>query len=110
VFLSWFTYDLERPPPGVTATLGDPGHRWLTAQGAFTGDTASLDLYLTAGGVFDSAVPQPDDPVPDGTVTITWTDCTSALLTYEISSQGLAGQIPLQRIVSDKVVLCEALQ
>jgi glucose/arabinose dehydrogenase len=110
VFLSWFTYDVERPPQDVTAMLGDPGHRWLTAQGAYSGDTASLDLHLTAGGVFDSALPQPHDPVQDGTVTITWTDCNSALLTYEISSQGLAGQIPLQRIVSDKVALCETLQ
>ena len=31
VFLAWFTYDTERPPEDVTAILGEPGHRWITA-------------------------------------------------------------------------------
>jgi len=110
VFLSWFTYDTERPPQNVTALLGDPGHRWLTAQGAFSGDTASLDVYLTAGAVFDSALPAPAPPVQDGTITITWNGCNSALLTYGITSLGLAGQIPLERIATDRVPLCEAQQ
>lgn len=110
VFLSWFTYDTERPPQDVTAILGDPGHRWLTAQGTFSGDTADLDIFLTAGGVFDSALPAPDPPVEDGTMTVTWDGCNSALLTYEITSLGLAGQISLERIVTDRVPLCEAQQ
>ena len=110
VFLSWFTYDTERPPQDVTAVLGEPGHRWLTAQGPFTGDTASLTLYRTAGGVFDAAVPAPSPPVRDGAITLTWSGCNEALLTYEITSLGRAGQIPLQRIVTDRVPLCEALQ
>ncbi len=29
LFLSWFTYDTERPPADVSAMVGDPGHRWL---------------------------------------------------------------------------------
>jgi len=33
MFVAWFTFDTERPPEDVTAQLGDPGHRWLTAQG-----------------------------------------------------------------------------
>jgi len=110
VFLSWFTYDVERPPPDVAAVLGEPGHRWLTAQGPFAGDTASLTLYRTAGGVFDAAVPAPDPSVQDGAVTITWSGCNAALLTYEVTSLGRAGQIPLQRIVTDNVPACEALQ
>lgn len=110
VFLSWFTYDVERPPGDVSAVLGEPGHRWLTAQGPFNGDTASLDLYLTRGGVFDSTLPVPDPPAQDGTISITWTNCNEALLTYDITSLGLAGQIPLERIVTDNVDLCEALQ
>jgi len=35
MFLAWFTYDVERPGEGVTAQLGEPGHRWLTAQGPY---------------------------------------------------------------------------
>ena len=33
MFLSWFTFDVERPDAGVPFELGDPGHRWLTALG-----------------------------------------------------------------------------
>ena len=31
MFLAWFTFNVERPPEDVTAFLGEPGHRWLTA-------------------------------------------------------------------------------
>jgi hypothetical protein len=107
VFLAWFTFDVERPPDDVTAILGDPGHRWVTAQGPYEGDTAMLDVTVTSGGVFDSPEP-PVENMPDGTMTITWNDCTSATLTYDIPSAG-QGEIPLQRIVNDNVALCEAL-
>jgi plastocyanin len=110
MFLSWFTYDTERPPQDVTALLGDPGHRWLTAQGAYAGDTAALDVYLSDGGTFDSATPVVGPATQIGTIDITWTDCTAATLTYDIPSEGLAGDIPLQRIVSDNVAACEAAQ
>ena len=107
VFLAWFTFDVERPPEDVTAILGDPGHRWVTAQGPFSGDTATLDVTVTSGGVFDSPEPAVEQAA-SGTMTITWHDCTSATLTYDIPSAG-QGEIPLQRIVSDNVALCEAL-
>ena len=107
VFLAWFTYDVERPPADVTAILGDPGHRWVTAQGPFEGDTATLDVTVTSGGVFDSPEPEVEQ-VQDGTMTITWHNCNSATLTYDIPSAG-QGDIELQRIVTDNVALCEAL-
>jgi hypothetical protein len=108
VFLAWFTYDVERPPEDVTAILGDPGHRWVTAQGPFAGDTATLDVSVSSGGVFDSPEPVVPPAVSVGTMTIKWNDCTSATLTYDIQSAG-QGEIPLQRIVPDNVALCEAL-
>jgi len=107
VFLAWFTYDVERPPEDVTAILGDPGHRWVTAQGPFEGDTAVLNVTVTSGGVFDSPEPAVEN-TPDGTMTIIWHDCNSATLTYNIPSAG-QGEIPLQRIVTDNVALCESL-
>lgn len=111
VFLSWFTYDTERPPEGTTAQLGEPGHRWLTAQGGFSGDTAVLDVFLTSGGVFDAAEPAAvTDQNPVGSIVITWMDCTSAVLSYDIPGLGLVGEIPLRRITSDNVPLCEAGQ
>ena len=110
LFLAWFTYDVERPPQDVTAILGDPGHRWLTAQGPYAGDTATLDINVSSGGVFDSALPAVGPPVQDGTMSVIWSGCNSAILSYEIGSLGLAGEIPLQRIVPDNVGLCQSLQ
>jgi len=111
VFLSWFTYDTERPPEDVTAILGEPGHRWLTAQGAYEGDTATLNVSLTEGGVFDAAQPPATtDPAPVGTMTIVWTGCNEGLLSYSLPGLGLTGDIPIERIVLDNVPACEAAQ
>ncbi len=110
MFLAWFTYDTERPPEDVMAHLGEPGHRWLTAQGPYDGDTATLDVYLTEGGVFDMAEPPAvtgKDPI--GTITIVWSDCENGVLTYDIDPPGVSGEIPIKRIVPDNVALCEAL-
>lgn len=110
LFLAWFTYDTERPPDDVDAFLGEPGHRWLTAQGPYQGDTANLTLFVTEGGIFDSAEPVPfTDPAGDGTITVEFADCKEAILDYSIKSLGISGQIPIQRIVLDNVALCEAL-
>jgi phospholipase C len=110
MFLAWFTYDTARPPEGATAILGDPGHRWLTAQGPYSGDTATLTIYLTEGGVFDKAEPEAsNDGIGDGTLTLEFADCTEGMVTYAITSLGISGEIPIQRIVPDNIPLCEAL-
>lgn len=110
MFLAWFTYDVERPPEDVSAILGEPGHRWLTAQGPYSGDTATLTIYVTEGGVFDSATPPAiNDGIGDGTMTIEFADCTEGLVTYEMEALGLSNEIPIQRIVNDNVALCESL-
>jgi len=108
VFLAWFTYDVERPPEDVTAILGDPGHRWLTAQGPYEGDTANLTVSVTKGGVFDSAEP-PTSADSDGTITLKFYDCEYGLVDYHIASLDLRGRIPIERIALDNVPLCEAL-
>jgi hypothetical protein len=110
VFLAWFTYDTERPPENVDAALGEPGHRWLTAQGPYEGDTATLSIYVTEGGVFDASDPAAtNDDIPDGTMTIEFADCAQGLVTYEISSPSVSGEVPIQRISNDNVTLCESL-
>jgi len=110
LFLAWFTYDTQRPPDDVTALLGEPGHRWLTAQGPYDGDTANLTIFVTSGGVFDAAEPAPStDLAGDGTMTLEFADCTAGLVKYEITALGIAGEIPIQRVTPDNVALCEAL-
>jgi sugar lactone lactonase YvrE len=108
MFLAWFTYDTERPPDDVEAILGEPGHRWITAFGPYDGDTAELDIEITSGGVFDSAVPAVSQQA-DGTVSVQFDGCNSGTVTYDIFSLALAGEVPIERIALDNVPVCEAL-
>lgn len=117
-FGAWFTYDVERPPQEVTAILGEPGHRWVTLQGTWEGDTATLQIFLTAGGEFDQAEPLPADAVAIGTMTIVFHTCNNATATYEIPAPGPTGTIPqpglsntitLTRATPGNVALCEEL-
>ena len=111
VFLAWFTYDTERPPQDVTAFLGEPGHRWLTAQGLYEGDTAVLDVFLTSGMVFDSSEPPVDlVQLEDATIEIVWTDCETGLVKYDIPTLSLMGEIPIVRVAPDNVPACKAFQ
>jgi len=110
MFLAWFTYDTERPPKDTQALLGDPGHRWLTAQGSYNGQTANLTISVTRGGVFDAAEPEATtDPSGIGTLTIEFADCANGLVSYEIASLDMSGEIPIQRVALDNVALCETL-
>ncbi|MFC1796141.1 formylglycine-generating enzyme family protein [Pseudomonadota bacterium] len=110
MFLAWFTYDTERPPEDVTAFLGEPGHRWLTAQGLYEGDTANLTIYMTEGGVFDSPTPVTETDLDgDGTMTIQFADCNAGLVTYHIESLDISGSFPIERLALDNVPLCETL-
>jgi endonuclease I len=109
MFLAWFTYDVDRPPEDVTAMLGEPGHRWLTAQGSYEGDTATLDVYVSSGGVFDSAEPAVGPPVKDGTIEIHFSGCNAARVSYAIPSAELEGEVAIERITLDNVPLCETL-
>ena len=42
-------------------------------------------------------------------MTIEFADCTEGMVTYEITSVGESGEIPIQRIVNDNVALCEEI-
>jgi hypothetical protein len=69
-----------------------------------------MTLFVTKGGVFDSAnPPTTTDPDGDGTMTIEFANCSEGLVSYEITSLGISGSIPIERIAPDNVALCEAL-
>jgi hypothetical protein len=109
MFVGWFTYEVERPSEDAEAILGEPGHRWLSAQGPYQGNTATLDVYLSSGGVFDSPEPPVNTPEKVGSMDITWTGCNAGEVTYDLPSLGLAGVIPIERLALDNIALCEAL-
>ncbi|MDX1557181.1 MAG: hypothetical protein R3212_14220, partial [Xanthomonadales bacterium] len=108
VFMSWFTYDLDRPDAAVMAQLGDPGHRWLTAFGAFEGAFAPLDIEVTEGGVFDAGEPQPSQSL-DGFIDLQFDDCLTGTVTYDLGGLAVSGVVPIQRIAADTVPLCREL-
>jgi hypothetical protein len=107
--LAWFTYDLERPPEDVTAQLGGPGQRWLSAAGGWEGNVATLTVEKVTGGRFDQSLPEVERDPDYGTITIEFHDCDNATLSYDIPELALTGTIEITRIVKDNVMVCEAL-
>jgi len=111
VTLAWFTYDTELPPLDATANLGDPGHRWLTAGGVFADNQAVMNIEFTSGGIFDTPTPiqRTNPPGSDGTLILTFNDCLSGTIEYDITSINAKGTVPIQRVALDNVALCETL-
>lgn len=111
MFVAWFTY--EKAPPlatmaGGNAKIGTTTQRWLTASGPWDGNTASLTLYSTGGGVFDNGTPVTTLPV--GTLTLTFENCSTATAAYSIPGEGLSGTIPISRSATIGMgVLCQSL-
>ena len=109
LFLGWFTYDTTQSASGESAVVGDINHRWLTAQGEFAGDSATLDVTLTTGGLFDDPTAPASNSPPGsyGTMTISFEDCSNGEVVYDLSSLGLSGTIPITRLADNNVPLCE---
>lgn len=111
VSLAWFTYDTELPAEDASANLGDPGHRWITAGGIIEGNRAVMNITVTSGGVFDAAsdVQRTDPAGSDGVITLTFDDCSSGLIEYDITAIDQQGTVPIERVAIDNVALCTAL-
>jgi len=106
IFLGWFTYETERPAAEITANLGDPGHRWLTAYGTYAGAQAELDIEITIGGVFDSEDSMPVQ-IAGGSILLQFDNCESGSIIYDIPSIGREGIIPIIRLMPENVAKCQ---
>jgi subtilase family serine protease len=92
LFAGWFTYD----------TTAAGGTRWYTIQGQVGAGQAwaSLPIYLTQGGRFDTATPVQTSVVGQGT--LEFSDCGHGTLAYAFNDgSGRAGMIPLARITAN---------
>jgi hypothetical protein len=107
-FLSWFTFDSE-PPAGGTATFGANDQRWVTGGGTYSGNSVTVSVELTSGGIFNASEPMATQTPGYGTITIEFVSCNEATLTYDFPSVGLSGQMTLTRAVEDNVPTCESL-
>ncbi len=110
LFIAQFTFDTELPPADVTAVLGAPEHRWITAAGQYCGRTAELTAEMTFGGRFNETTPAPERVKDYGRYTVRFPDCATAILDYDLPAAERSGRITLERIVLDNVALCEALR
>jgi hypothetical protein len=97
IFVSWFTYGNE------TAS----GQRWLTAQGSFEGSVAEIDVFETTGGSFDDPLTPSTTKV--GTMSLDFTDCSNAQLTYSLPADSAEGDIAITRVIPGSQELCEEL-
>jgi plastocyanin len=108
-FAAWFTFDSVIPDGSATAVFGAPDLRWVTASGFYSGDSVTLNVELTSGGIFNASDPEASQTPNYGTITIQFLNCNEALVTYNFPSLGLSGQMTLTRVLPDNVPLCEAL-
>ena len=108
VFVAWFTFDSGGPVPD-TAAFGASDQRWVTGLGAIDGDTVVLTVELTSGGIFNASEPLAAQGTNYGTITVVFTSCNEAIVTYNFPSAGLAGQMGIHRVLESNVALCEAL-
>jgi hypothetical protein len=100
MFIAWFTY--------TDAASDNPfQQRWLTAQGSYSGNSATLDLYETVGGKFDAV--QAVTSTLIGKVTLSFSSCSEGTMTYTIDDENLQGEFPLIRVISGSEYVCEQI-
>jgi hypothetical protein len=105
LFGAWFTWDTTPPDDGDGAVIGDPNHRWLTVQGAYQGDTATMPVRVTRGGIFDDPAVVTGENV--GTMTIEFLRCNEAEVSYDVD--GLVGSFTMNKLANDNNVTCELI-
>lgn len=108
-FASWFTFDSVIPDESASAVFGAPDQRWVTASGNYSGDSVTLNVELTSGGIFNDSDPEAEQTSDYGTITIKFLNCNEAEVTYDFPSLGLSGQMTLTRVAGDNIPLCQAL-
>jgi peptidyl-prolyl cis-trans isomerase A (cyclophilin A) len=105
-FVAWFTYDVDPPAADELDGFGSRQHRWFTASGDVSGDTAVLDIFLNSGGVFND--PRETTLEPVGSMTIQFSDCTNAQLSFDFDdSDDNDGSVEIIRLSPD--VFCQAI-
>jgi plastocyanin len=92
MFGAWFTYDTAAT---AQQKLGVATSRWLTMQGNYQGNTVTLDVFETSGGVFNQATTTTTTQI--GTAVLTFSSCTEGSLAFALTQPPISGTIPLQK-------------
>lgn len=100
LFIAWFTYiDTGAPATAGLDAVGAEDNRWLTAQLEISGNTAEGPLFATTGGRFVEPPQAGQEVVEVGQLTLEFTACDRATVSYQLDSASLAGSfsaIPLE--------------
>ncbi len=107
IVLAWFTFDSTDPDAGVPSAVGDASNRWLTASGSFQGNQFVGTVFKTSGGLFDDN--QAASTTPIGSISISFNDCSTGLMSYVLDDSGLSNTINIQRVSGVNVDFCENL-
>jgi plastocyanin len=84
--IGWFTWS--------ATTAG--AHDWLSGLGPIDGDSATISLQRSSGGLFND--PTAVTTAGAGTATLRFTSCTEGTVTFERSDNGTSGSFPIQRL------------
>ncbi len=106
LFVAWFTYDAASPTANELDGFGSRQHRWFTASGSVTGDTATLDILLSSGGIFNDPSVTSNQSV--GSMTVQFSDCTNAQISFDFdASDDNDGSVNVIRLSPD--VFCQTI-
>ncbi len=99
MFVAAFTFDTAAGVKG--GAIEGAEQRWFTAQGNYAGSRADLTIFQTRDGVFND----PTVPVTTavGTMEVEFDTCTEATITYDLPDFGLAGVIPVTKLLADEI-------
>ncbi|MBK8283740.1 MAG: alpha/beta hydrolase [Ahniella sp.] len=103
MIVTWFVFDTASGATG--GAIPGAEQRWFIAQGQYLGNHVELTVYQARFGQLNRATPVSTTPV--GTMTIEFSDCVNANLSYDLSAFGLSGNTAITRLMPD--VLCQSI-
>jgi hypothetical protein len=113
LFVAWFTYTSMpmMPPDDAPMDIGSEDQRWFTALLDIDGNVATGTMRFSAGGEFDAPAPAFLETREAGTLSIEFTACDQATVTYSFDEPSLSRAfeiIPLEKSVNPSGFNCES--
>jgi hypothetical protein len=111
-FFAWFTYENAVDLAADEAIIGSNKHRWLTGIGDIDPITnsVSFDISVTSGGLFDNNRDITTSSANSyGRLTINFSDCAHAIVSYEIFGLSISNTFAVNRISTENDKLCKQL-
>jgi hypothetical protein len=90
LFVAWFTFEAES-----ANKIGETEHRWFVGQGEIlNGNAADMKILSVSNGLFNQPSAVVNNQVGD--ISVAFSSCREALVTYQFDDSGPGGQFPIQ--------------